>query len=89
MYIIEFLVLGYNSFKYDLNLIKSKFVDCFNLCYSEKNFVVKKCNQYMCIRNGEFKFLDISNGVVLDFFYDMFIKLYEIELYKFFFFCKF
>lgn len=89
MYITELSVLGYNSSKYDLNLIKSKLADCLNLCYSEKNFVVKKCNQYMCIRNGELKFLDISNGVAPDFSYDMFIKSYEIELHKSFFPCKF
>lgn len=85
MYITELSVLGYNSSKYDLNLIKSKLADCLNLCYSEKNFVVNKCNQYMCIRNGELKFLDISNGVAPDFSYDMFIKSYEIELHKSFF----
>lgn len=39
MYITELSVLGYNSSKYDLNLIKSKLADCLNLCYSEKNFV--------------------------------------------------
>lgn len=32
MYITELSVLGYNSSKYDLNLIKSKLADCLNLC---------------------------------------------------------
>lgn len=84
-YITEIPVLGYNSSKYDLNLIKSKLADCLNLSYSGKNFVVKKCNQYMCISNGELKFLDISNFVAPGFSYDMFIKSYEIELHKSFF----
>lgn len=43
---------------------------------------MKKCNQYMCISNGKFKFLDISNFVASGFSYDKFIKSYEIELHK-------
>lgn len=36
----------------------------------------------MCISNGKFKFLDISNFVAPGFSYDKFIKSYEIELHK-------
>lgn len=43
----------------------------------------------MCISNGKFKFLDISNFVVFGFLYDKFIKFYEIELYKLYFFYEF
>ena len=81
-YMTEIPVLGYNSSKYDLNLIKSRFAECLDLAAGKKNFVVKKCNQYMCISNGEFKFLDISNFVAPGFSYDKFIKSYEIELHK-------
>ena len=81
-YMTEIPVLGYNSSKYDLNLIKSRFAECLDLAAGKKNFVVKKCNQYMCISNGEFKFLDISNLVAPGFSYDKFIKSYEIELHK-------
>lgn len=81
-YVNEIPVLGYNSSKYDLNLIKSKLAECLDLVNSKKNFIVKKCNQYMCISNGKFKFLDISNFVAPGFSYDKFIKSYEIELHK-------
>lgn len=43
----------------------------------------------MCISNGKFKFLDISNFVVFGFLYDKFIKFYEIELYKLYFFYEY
>lgn len=43
----------------------------------------------MCISNGKFKFLDISNFVVFGFLYDKIIKFYEIELYKLYFFYEF
>jgi ElaB/YqjD/DUF883 family membrane-anchored ribosome-binding protein len=73
-YISEIPVLGYNSSKYDLNLIKSKLAETLDLAKSKKNFIVKKCNQYMCIRNGKFTFLDISNFVAPGFSYDKFVK---------------
>lgn len=81
-YVNEIPILGYNSGKYDLNLIKSKLADCLELDKSERNFVVKKCNQYMCISNGDLKFLDISNFEAPGFSYDKFIKSYEIDLHK-------
>lgn len=84
-YISEIPVLGYNSSKYDLNLIKSKLAEYLQLAHTKKNFVVKKCNQYMCISNGQFKFLDITNFVAPGFSYDKFIKSYEIDLHKSFF----
>lgn len=48
----------------------------FRLGGRQENFVVKKCNQYMCISNGEFKFLDICNFVAPGFSYDKLIKSY-------------
>ena len=61
----------------------------FRLGGRQENFVVKKCNQYMCISNGEFKFLDISNFVAPGFPYDKLIKSYEIKLHKSYFPYKF
>lgn len=43
----------------------------------------------MCITNGKFKFLDVSNFVAPGFSYDKFIKAYEIEMHKSFFPTKF
>lgn len=36
-YVNEILVLGYNSLKYDLNLIKLKFVECLDFVNFKKN----------------------------------------------------
>lgn len=44
IYVNEILVLGYNSLKYDLNLIKLKIVECLDFVNFKKNFIVKKCN---------------------------------------------
>ena len=38
----EIPVLGYNSSKYDLNLIKSRFAEWLDLAVGKKNFIVKK-----------------------------------------------
>lgn len=35
---------NFGSLKYDLNLIKLKFVECLDFVNFKKNFIVKKCN---------------------------------------------
>jgi len=59
-YCSEIPVLGFNSGRYDINLIKSKILECLHMDYSKSYFVVKKNNRYSCISNDEFKFLDVS-----------------------------
>ncbi|XP_033729182.1 uncharacterized protein LOC117318295 isoform X1 [Pecten maximus] len=76
-YIDQIPVIGFNSAKYDINLIKTKLVKHLNLMEDKASFVVKKCNQYMCISSERFRFIDISNFLAAGSSYDQFIKAYH------------
>ena len=71
-------VLGFNSSKYDLNLIKKYFPKYFNLA-TDCDYVVKKTNQYTAIATSKFKFLDILNYLAAGCNYSKFLKAYDIE----------
>ena len=81
----EVPVLGFNSAKYDLNLIKSEFAKVFGLHETKDYFVVKKSNQYLCISNTQFCFFDISHYLASGCSYAKFLKAYQAEEVKFFF----
>ena len=59
-------VIGFNSGKYDLNIVKEYIVK--EICYNKENedvFAVKKENNYMFLTTSkfEFKFLDVKNYI--------------------------
>ena len=60
-------VIGFNSGKYDLNVMKKYFVK--NMAYNkegecnEEVFVAKNKNEYMFLITSKFKFLDVKNYV--------------------------
>ena len=54
-------VIGFNSGKYDLNMIKQYFVERIAENINEKIKVAKKNNNYMFLTTPRFKFLDIKN----------------------------
>jgi G:T-mismatch repair DNA endonuclease (very short patch repair protein) len=83
-YCFELPVLGFNSGRYDINLIKSKILQTLQL-HKEENFIVKKNNNYVCISNGVFKFLDITQFLSPGTSYSSFLKSFEIEQGKGFF----
>ena len=79
-------VLGFNSAKYDLNLIKSQLAKHLKLHLKKENpYIVMKNNSYMQIQSSKFKFLDISNFLAPVCSYSKFLKMYEIEEQKSFF----
>lgn len=78
-YISNIPVLGFNSSKYDLNLVKSKLAKHLNLNEQEHGFTVKKANAYACIATDAFKFLDISHFLAPGTSYAMFLKAYGVE----------
>lgn len=85
-YFSEVPVLGFNSARYDLNLIKSKILKCLRMNECKKTgFVVKKTNSYACISNGLFKFLDISQYLSPGSSYVQFLKAFDVEEKKGFF----
>ena len=59
-------VLGFNSSKYDLNLVKSKLARHLNLMVpNTHSFTVKRNNSYLTISTPSLKFLDISHFIAL------------------------
>ena len=74
-------ILGFNSSKYDLNLIKRKLFKFIDV-YSEKASVIKKANSYLCIQTDKFRFLDISNYLAPGCSYSQFLKAYEASANK-------
>ena len=78
-------VLGFNSSRYDLNLVKSKILKCLNMHKDKQAFVIKKCNAYLCISNEHFKFLDLSAYLAPGVSYAQFLKCYDIAEEKQFF----
>ena len=77
-------VLGYNSSRYDLNLIKKRFPKHFNLV-NDLKYVIKKTNQYTAIATSKFKFLDMSNYLAAGSSYSKFLAAYGVSETKGFF----
>ncbi|MCG8047556.1 MAG: hypothetical protein N0E48_18330, partial [Candidatus Thiodiazotropha endolucinida] len=83
-YMAQLPVLGFNSAKYDLNLIKRVLAKHLNLEESG-TFVVKKNNAYTCITTDSLKFLDMSQFLVAGSSYAGFLKAYHVAEQKGFF----
>jgi hypothetical protein len=85
-YCAQIPVLGFNSAKYDLNLIKQKVIKTLGLHNSQNDsFIVKKDNSYLTISNDHFKFLDITHFLSPGTSYAKFLKAYDIPARKGFF----
>ena len=59
-------VIGFNSGKYDLNMVKEYFVK--EICYNKEdecneNVFAAKENNYMLLTTSKFKFLDVKNYI--------------------------
>jgi len=78
-------VLGFNSARYDLNLIKQKLPRHLNMHDADGTFVVKRNNEYTCISSSTLKFLDIMQFLAPGTSYAKFLKAYGIEEQKGFF----
>ena len=66
-------VIGFNSGKYDLNMIKRSFVP---LLISNNAAVIKRQNTYMCLYTDKLKFLDIYNYLAPGFSYAKYLTAY-------------
>ena len=73
-------VFGFNSGRYDLNMIKEYFVK--NLSIISDVNVAKKENSYMFLSTPNFKFLDIKNYLAPGLSYDAWCRAYGCELQK-------
>lgn len=84
MYCEQIPVLGFNSSRYDLNLIK-KHIAKHMYMHQTGGITIKKNNSYTCIANDQFKFLDISNYLAAGTSYSGFLKAYDVKESKGFF----
>ena len=90
-------VIGFNSGKYDLNVVKQFFVPYLlkpskqddNDEYideedgdDETRFVIKRQNTFMCFTTKKLKFLDITSYLAPGFSYDKYLKAYGCHLQK-------
>ncbi len=76
-YLSQLPVVGFNSARYDLNLIKSELAKHLNL--SEKAFVVKRNNSYLCVATDQLRFLDMSQFLAPGSSYSKFLKAFRVE----------
>ena len=72
-------VIGFNSGKYDLNMIKRSFVP---LLISNNAAVIKRQNTFMCFSTTNLKFLDVTQYLAPGVSYDKYLKAYGCELQK-------
>ena len=56
-------VVGFNSGKYDMNMIKEYFVKRISFDEEKDVFAAKKDNGYMFITTSRFTFLDVKNYI--------------------------
>ena len=78
-------VIGFNSGKYDLNMIKRSFVPLLihnNTAEHTSCFVIKRQNSFMCLSTDKLKFVDICNYLAPGVSYDKYLKAYGCELGK-------
>ena len=76
----EVPVVGFNSGKYDMNMIKEYFVK--RISFDEDVFAPKKDNGYMFITTSRFKFLDAKNYIGPGLSYDAWCRSMGCKLHK-------
>ena len=72
-------VIGFNSGKYDLNMIKRSFVP---LLISNNAAVIKRQNTFMCLSTTNLKFLDVTQYLAPGVSYDKYLKAYGCDQQK-------
>ena len=75
-YLKKLPVVGFNSGKYDLNVIK-KFLAAYLVKNKEMDFIVKRNNNFMCLQTQCLRFLDVTNFLAPGFSYSKFLKAYD------------
>ena len=72
-------VVGFNSGKYDLNVVKKFFIP---LLISNNAAVIKRQNTFMCFSTTNLKFLDVTQYLAPGVSYDKYLKAYGCDLQK-------
>ena len=83
-YLKELPVVGFNSGKYDINVIKPYLMKSLQALPEEEqmSFVVKKNNNFMAIKTAKWKFVDILNYLAPGFSYSKFLKAFGCSVTK-------
>lgn len=82
-YIRRIPVVGFNSGRYDINVMKGTLFKLISEIEGEKfSFVVKKTNNMTCIQTNRFRFLDIMNFIAPGFSYAQYLKAYGCSAEK-------
>ena len=83
-YLRQIPVVGFNSGKYDINMVKPYFIRRFYLG-DEQAHVIKRNNNFISITTTKFIFLDMMNFIAPGFNYANYLKAYKIQETKGFF----
>lgn len=84
-YCQQLICIGFNSARYDINLIKSYLVKHLIPEKGNETFTVKRNNSYACISTPQFKFLDITQYLSQDINYSGFLCAFDVQECKGFF----
>ena len=71
--------ISFSGSKYDLNLIKKYLAVHLKMHESKTIFAVKRNNQYACLSNENFKFLDITHCLAPGVNYATLIKAFDVK----------
>ena len=92
LFLFELPTIGFNSSRYDINVIRKSFFKILQSVESEEDletngidFVVKRNNAYMCLKTARLKFVDICNYLAPGYSYADFLKAYGCSAQKGFF----
>jgi hypothetical protein len=83
-YISEILCFGFNSAKYDIPLIKPFLVKYLLEKNKDIDYVIKKGNNYMCLKANNIKFVDVTNFLAAGAKYDEYLAAMGVKQRKFF-----
>ena len=83
-HLAELVVVGFNSGKYDLNMLKDILIPHL-LHRLGIDLAIKRHHAYLALRTGLLKFVDISNFVAAGTSYAAFLKAYQCQGEKGFF----
>ena len=83
-YLQELPVVGFNSGKYDINATKPYLMSHLQALSKEDGlqFVVKKNNNFMCLKTAKWKFVDVLNYLAPGFSYEKFLKAFDCSTTK-------
>ena len=76
-YCQQMICIGFNSSKYDMNLVKSHLAKHLNM-HTDNIFTVKRNNQYACLATSTLKFLDVTSYLSPGINYAKFLKAYDV-----------